>query len=106
MGYDYIHPLSENVERESVRFFNRFNTAIEGDLYYSKNIDKTTKHPAIIIGAPYGGVKEQGPCVYANELAQRGFIVLTFAKYIWDNQVENQEMYLTHHSLLKVSWHV
>lgn len=78
MGYNYIHPLSENVERESVRFFNRFNTAIEGDLYYSKNIDKTTKHPAIIIGAPYGGVKEQGPCVYANELAQRGFIVLTF----------------------------
>ena len=31
------------------------------------------KHPALIVGAPYGGVKEQGPCVYANELAQRGF---------------------------------
>ena len=33
---------------------------------------------ALIVGAPYGGVKEQGPCVYANELAQRGFVVLTF----------------------------
>lgn len=36
------------------------------------------KHPALIVGAPYGGVKEQGLCVYANELAQRGFVVLTF----------------------------
>lgn len=37
------------------------------------------KNPALIIGAPYGaGVKEQGPCVYGNELAQKGFIVLTF----------------------------
>ena len=36
------------------------------------------KYPALIVGAPYGGVKEQGPCVYANELAQRGFVVLTF----------------------------
>ena len=33
---------------------------------------------ALIVGAPYGGVKEQGPCVYANELAKRGFVVLTF----------------------------
>jgi hypothetical protein len=32
----------------------------------------------LIVGAPYGGVKEQGPSVYANELAQRGFVVLTF----------------------------
>ena len=31
-----------------------------------------------MVGAPYGGVKEQGPCVYAGELARRGFVVLTF----------------------------
>ena len=36
------------------------------------------KHPALIVGAPYGGVKEQGPCVYGSELARRGFVVLTF----------------------------
>lgn len=35
-------------------------------------------YPAILIGAPYGGVKEQGPGVWANELTQRGFVVLTF----------------------------
>lgn len=32
----------------------------------------------MIVGVSYGGTKEQGPCVYANELAQRGFVVLTF----------------------------
>ena len=39
---------------------------------------KKKKYHALIVGAPYGGVKEQGPCVYANELATRGFVVLTF----------------------------
>ena len=78
MSKGYITKLSENVERTHVRFNNRYGMAIAGDLYTAKNIDKTRKYPAIIVGAPYGGVKEQGPCVYANNLAQRGFVVLTF----------------------------
>ena len=78
MGTNYIAALSENVSRESVTYQNRYGLTISGDLYTAKNIDKTQKYPALIVGAPYGGVKEQGPCVYANELAQRGFVVLTF----------------------------
>lgn len=78
MPYGYIHDLDDGVEREHVRYFNRYGIAIAGDLYYSKDIDKSQQYPALIVGAPYGGVKEQGPCVYANELAKRGFVVLTF----------------------------
>lgn len=78
MAYGYIAELDKNVERKHVRYNNRFGLAIAADVYTAKNIDKTKKHPAIIIGAPYGGTKEQGPCVYANELAKRGFVVLTF----------------------------
>lgn len=78
MSYGYITKLNENVERRHVRFYNRFHIAIAGDLYTPKDLDTTRKYPALIVGAPYGGVKEQGPCVYANELAQRGFVVLTF----------------------------
>ena len=78
MAYGYITQLSENVERKHVRYNNRYGIAIAADVYAPKNIDKSKKYPALIVGAPYGGVKEQGPCVYANELAQRGFIVLTF----------------------------
>lgn len=78
MGKGYITKLSEKVSRKSVTYKNRYGHSIAGDLYTAKDLDQTKKHPALIVGAPYGGVKEQGPCVYANELAQRGFVVLTF----------------------------
>ena len=78
MAYGYIAQLSEGVARQHVRFNNRYGIAIAADLYQAKDLDEAKKHPALIVGAPYGGVKEQGPCVYANELAQRGFVVLTF----------------------------
>lgn len=78
MAHGYITTLHENVVREHVRYNNRYGIAIAADLYRAKAPDETKKYPALIVGAPYGGVKEQGPCVYANELAQRGFVVLTF----------------------------
>lgn len=74
----YITKLNENVEKKTIRFKNRYGMTIAGDLYTAKNKEENQKYPAIIVGAPYGGVKEQGPCVYANELAKRGFVVLTF----------------------------
>lgn len=78
MSYGYITKLNENVTREHVRYNNRYGIAIAADLYHAKELDETKKYPALIVGAPYGGVKEQGSCVHANELAQRGFVVLTF----------------------------
>ena len=75
---EYIHPLSESVERTHVRYPNRYGLMLAGDLYTAKGMDRSQPQMAVIVGAPYGGVKEQGPCVYANELAQRGFVVLTF----------------------------
>lgn len=74
----YICQLSEEVERTHVRYLNRYGIALAGDLYAAKSLDKGKQYPALVVGAPYGGVKEQGPCVYANELAKRGFVVLTF----------------------------
>lgn len=74
----HIAPLSGNVTRTKVTYQNRYGMDIAGELYRGKELDSAKKYPALIVGAPYGGVKEQGPCVYANELAQRGFVVLTF----------------------------
>lgn len=74
----HILELSENVSRKRVVYKNRYGLDIVGELYCAKDMDMRSQHPAIIVGAPYGGVKEQGPCVYGNELAQRGFVVLTF----------------------------
>ncbi|MBP3869656.1 MAG: alpha/beta hydrolase [Faecalicoccus sp.] len=78
MPFGYITKLNENVTREHVRYNNRYGIAVAADIYSPKNKDAQKKYPALIVGAPYGGVKEQGPSVYANELAQRGFVVLTF----------------------------
>ena len=78
MAYGYIAELSGQVERKHVRYPNRYGIAIAADLYTPKNLEAGKKIPALVVGAPYGGVKEQGPCVYASELAQRGFVVLTF----------------------------
>lgn len=74
----YIFELSDQVTRTHVYYQNRFGIELAGDLYVAKDADLETQHPALVIGPPFGGVKEQGPGVYANELAQRGFVVLTF----------------------------
>lgn len=74
----YIFELNENVERTQVYYKNRFGIELAGDLYIAKDADLSQQYPALVIGPPFGGVKEQGPGVYANELAQRGFVVLTF----------------------------
>lgn len=66
MSEYYIFELSENVERKHVSYKNRYGMKIAGDLYTAKDIDLSKKYPALIVGAPYGGVKEQGPGVYAN----------------------------------------
>lgn len=72
----YIFDLDENVTRTHVYYQNRFGIELAADLYMAKDADLSAKYPAIIIGPPYGGVKEQGPGVYANQLAKRGFVAL------------------------------
>lgn len=75
---NYIFELSKEVERKNVSYKNRYGIDISGALYMPKDADIQGSYPGLIIGAPYGGVKEQGPGLYANELAKKGFVVLTF----------------------------
>lgn len=75
---DHIFTLSDNVTRQAVSYRNRFGVELAGDLYLPADFDQSQRYPALIIGAPYGGVKEQGPGIYANELAQRGYVALAF----------------------------
>lgn len=74
----FIFDLSDTVARTEVTYTNRYGIELAADLYTSVDLDETQQYPAIVIGPPYGGVKEQGPGVYANQLAQRGFVVLAF----------------------------
>ena len=74
----YIFDLHENVRREKVYYRTRFGIEIAADLYMPKDIDENGSYAGIVIGPPFGGVKEQGPGVYANELASSGFVSLAF----------------------------
>jgi fermentation-respiration switch protein FrsA (DUF1100 family) len=74
----YTFALSPAVTRTSVRYRNRYGIEIAGDLYRARSLDASRKHPALVIGPPHGGVKEQGAGIYAQEMAQRGFVTLAF----------------------------
>ncbi|HYE58839.1 MAG TPA: alpha/beta hydrolase [Rhodothermales bacterium] len=74
----YTFTLSEEVTRTPVRYRNRYGIEIAADLYRPTNLDESSGHQALVIGPPHGGVKEQGPGVYAQEMARRGFIALAF----------------------------
>jgi fermentation-respiration switch protein FrsA (DUF1100 family) len=73
----YTFQLSEKVTRQKVTFKNRFGITLTADLYVPKN-NGTAPLPAIAISGPYGAVKEQSSGLYADQLAQRGFITLAF----------------------------
>jgi fermentation-respiration switch protein FrsA (DUF1100 family) len=75
---NYIFELDENVTRKPVSYENRFGITISADLYQPKHLDESEEHAAVVVGAPYGGVKEQGPGIYAQNLALRGFVALAF----------------------------
>lgn len=70
--------ISDKVEKENVVYKNRFGISIAGHLYVPKNIDKAQKHPALIMSGPFGAVKEQSSGLYAEKLAERGFVTLAF----------------------------
>lgn len=73
----YTFDLSDQVTRQSVTFKNRYGITLAGDLYVPKNTGKA-KLPALAISGPFGAVKEQASGLYANQMAQRGFVVLAF----------------------------
>lgn len=73
---EYTFPLSQNVNRTSVRFRNRYGIELAGDLYTPKNAQG--KLAAIAVCGPFGAVKEQASGLYADEMASRGFAALAF----------------------------
>lgn len=76
--WDKTFALSDKVIHEKVSYPNRYGITISADLYLPKDIDKSKKYAALVVGTPYGGVKEQGAGIYAQTMAGRGFIALAF----------------------------
>lgn len=76
--WEKVFPKSDKVNVEKVHFKNRFGITLTGDLYTPKNIKKGEKYSAIAISGPFGAVKEQASGLYAQTLAEKGFITLAF----------------------------
>ncbi|TBC24219.1 alpha/beta hydrolase [Rhizobium ruizarguesonis] len=75
--WDKVFPKSSKVDHEKVSFQNRYGITLVGDLYLPKNRSTGTL-PAIVVGGPFGAVKEQSSGLYAQTMAERGFVTIAF----------------------------
>ena len=76
-SWDKTFPKSDKVDVKKVSFVNRYGIELVGDLYTPKNIGKE-KLPAIAVSGPFGAVKEQSSGLYAQTMAEKGFVTLAF----------------------------
>ena len=74
--WDKVFPKSDKVDHKKVTFVNRYGITLAADMYTPKNA--TGKLPAIAISGPFGAVKEQSSGLYAQQLAERGFLTIAF----------------------------
>lgn len=74
--WDKVFPQSDKVNHCKVTFHNRYGITLAADLYVPKNA--TGKLAAIAVSGPFGAVKEQSSGLYAQELAERGFLTIAF----------------------------
>ena len=100
--WDKVFPKSNKVDHKKVTFKNHFGIELAADMYSPK--DASGKLPAIAVAGPYGAVKEQSSGLYAQEMAERGFIAIAFdpsytgesggePRYVtsWDLNVEDYQ---------------
>lgn len=74
---------SDKVTTQKVAFNNQYKMKVVGNLYVPKNHKANTKSPAIIVGHPMGAVKEQSSNLYAQKLAEQGFVTLSIDLSFW-----------------------
>ncbi|MBI6855686.1 alpha/beta hydrolase [Pseudomonas cichorii] len=74
---------SDKVTVQKVTFKNQFNLQVTGNLVTPKNLNRKTKAPAIVVGHPMGAVKEQSSMLYAQKLAEQGFVTLAIDLPFW-----------------------
>ena len=74
--WDKTFAKSEKVDHSKVTFVNRYGITLAADMYVPK--DAEGKLPAIAVSGPFGAVKEQCSGLYAQTMAERGFLTIAF----------------------------
>lgn len=75
-AWDKVFPKSDKVDHKKVTFVNRYGIILVADMYIPKNVND--KLPAIAVSGPFGAVKEQSSGLYAQQLAERGYLTIAF----------------------------
>lgn len=75
--WDKVFPKSDKVNHSKVTFRNRYGITLVADLYIPKE-QVAAKMPAIAVSGPFGAVKEQSSGLYAQTMAERGFLTIAF----------------------------
>ena len=74
--WDKVFPKSDKVDHKKVTFKNRYGIELAADMYTPKNAEG--KLAAIAVSGPFGAVKEQTSGLYAQHMAERGFLTIAF----------------------------
>lgn len=74
--WDKTFPESKKVHHRKVTFYNRYGITLAADLY--EPVQKDSRLPAIAVSGPFGAVKEQSSGLYAQTMAERGFLAIAF----------------------------
>ena len=100
--WDKTFPKSEKVKHEKVTFKTQYGLTLAADLYIPKNAEE--KLPAIAVSGPFGAVKEQCSGLYAQTMAERGFITIAFDPRLLVNLRANLVVRLLPTSIRKTFW--
>ena len=74
--WDKVFPKSDKVDHKKAIFHNRYGITLAADLYTPKGA--VGKLPAIAVSGPFGAVKEQSSGLYAQKMAELGFLTIAF----------------------------
>ena len=74
--WDKVFPKSDKVDHKKVTFHNRYGITLAADMYTPKGV--VGKLPAIAVSGPFGAVKEQSSGLYAQKMAELGFLTIAF----------------------------
>ncbi len=74
---------SDCVSSRKVSFTDQYRMQVAGNLFTPKNLDRSARHPALIVGHPMGAVKEQSANLYATKMAEAGFVAMSIDLPFW-----------------------
>ena len=74
--WDKTFPRSEQVDHKKITFHNRYGVTLAADLYAPRGVDGPL--PALAVSGPFGAVKEQSSGLYAQKMAEKGFLTIAF----------------------------